>query len=373
MRIKTFVATSMEKAMNQVRLEMGAEAIILSKQETNAGEVQLTAAVEQQTPAVSKNTGIWAKNWDDDWKTEAPKPAPAEQMQAPATKEAAADGGAALSQAAYSETAELPSAKLEILIKSMAYHGIPTELAEKFCRLALAVESKDAMISLAAALDNRFNYSTRLSAGGQPVMLIGAPGVGKTVTLAKIAAQAKLDGRQLQLVSTDTTRPGALEQLQSYADILEFKLHLAKTPEELSTLLSSGKLDNKAEIMIDTAGVNAYDDEEISNLTRLIVASKAEPVAVIAAGTDTAEMGDIASRFAAIGAKRMIATRLDTTRRYGGLFTAANAAKLSFSYASVSPSVATGLHAITPVNLARLLLRDPSQTGVSNEFIKVAS
>ncbi|MEP4189867.1 MAG: hypothetical protein ABJN51_02230, partial [Sneathiella sp.] len=141
---------------------------------------------------------------------------------------------------------------------------------------------------------------------------------------------------------------------------------------DLKHLLKRPALQDGAHILIDTGGINAYDETEVGDLTAKILAAKAEVVAVLAAGTDSSEMSDIAGQFASIGAKRLIATRLDTTRRYGGLFTAADTANLSFSYASVSPSVATGLHVITPVNLARLILRDPTLAGISNEFDKAS-
>ena len=354
MRIKTYTATSMDKAMNQVRLEMGAEAIILSSQETKGGDVQLTAAIDQKEPAPKPETTSWAADWDQDWKAEAVKTAAAPKKPA-------------------SPAAIPPSEKMELLVQAMAYHGIPTALGEKLCRTALSLDTDDITMSLAAALDNHFNYSSRLTTGKSPMMLVGPPGVGKTVTAAKFAAVARMEGRNVHLITTDTSRAGAVDQLRAYTDILEFKLHVAETTEQLETLLASPALNDGSDILIDTGGINAYDEAEVADLTRKIIAAKAEPVAVLAAGTDTAEMSDLAETFARLGAKRMIATRLDTTRRYGGLFTAAHSARLSFSYASVSASVATGLHIVNPVNLARLLLRDPTLTGVSNEFNKVPS
>ena len=203
------------------------------------------------------------------------------------------------------------------------------------------------------------------------MMLIGPPGVGKTVTLAKFAAAAKMKGQHAHIITTDINRTGAIEQLRAYTDILGFDLNVAETPEELKSLVQSAKLADDSDILIDAGGINVYDEEEIAKLTRNIIAAKAEPVAVLAAGTDSAEMSDTAEGFATLGARRMIVTRLDTTRRYGGVFTAAHTSKLSFSYASVSSSVASGLHTINPVNLARLLLRDPTQSEVGKEFDKV--
>ena len=368
MRIKTYTAPTMEKAINMLRLEMGPEAIILSSQNVDAGGVQLTAAVEQADVSTPSNDDAWAADWDSDWKAEAAGPArPKVNGHAHHAKPSEAVSPPTKDQ---SREAQI-TPKMEALVQSMAYHGIPTILAEKLCRSALSVKSKDTELALAAALDSHFKYTTRIVGNKRPMMLVGPPGVGKTMTIAKFAAAGKLEGRRVQVITTDTSRAGAIEQLKAYTDILEFDLDIAETPEQLAALVQKRQKNEDTDILIDTAGVNVYDEDEVTKLTRLIIAARAEPVAVLAAGTDTAEMSDTAEGFATLGARRLIVTRLDTTRRYGGVFTAAHTAKLSFSYASVSPSVATGLHTINPVNLARLLLRDPTQSEVDKEFDKV--
>ncbi len=368
MRIKTYTAQTMEKAISKLRLEMGPEAIILSSQNTETGEVQLTAAIEQIETRAPSNVNSWAADWDRDWKIEASRPEQ-KNLKSGSNGNVVVDMPASPHAAKPAEIKITP--KMESLVQSMAYHGIPTRLAEKLCRSALAVETEDTEMALAAALDSHFKYSSRISDRTAPMMLVGPPGVGKTITIAKFAATAKMEGRRVHIITTDTSRAGAVEQLKAYTDILGFELKVAETPEQLKALLRQDKLTDGADILIDSGGVNVYDEDEITSLTRNIVAAKAEPVAVLAAGTDTAEMSDTAEGFATLGARRMIITRLDTTRRYGGVFTAAHTAKLSFSYASVSSSVATGLHTINPVNLARLLLRDPTRSEVGKEFDKV--
>lgn len=358
----------MEKAISKLRLEMGPEAIILSTQNIKNGGVQITAAVEQADIPAPPNSNGWAVDWDNDWKVEAKNSLNAE-LKATATKPDTKKEKSAGSQS--QQPAIRVSAKMELLVQSMAYHGIPTPLAERLCRMALAVKTEDTVIALAAALDSHYNYSSRISARKTPLMLVGPPGVGKTATIAKFAATAKMEGRKVHLITTDTSRAGAIDQLRSYTDILDFDLRVGETSDELKSILKNADFSDGSDILIDTGGINAYDEDDVARLTKLIIAAKAEPVAVLAAGTDASEMSDTAETFAALGARRLIVTRLDTTRRYGGVFTAAHTANLSFSYASVSPSVATGLHVINPVNLARLLLRDPTQTEVGKEFDKV--
>jgi len=372
MRIKSFTGSNMSEAMNKVRTELGDDAIILATQELPNGDSQVTAAIERADPPPPKvlpgNNG-WAVDWDSDWKQEAGAQKPPAQNQPAAPKLIQKKPPTVSAQTPFEEPIKI-TPRVEILVQAMAYHGIPTLLAERICRSALSVETDDITMALAASLDNHFNFSPRFSRKNVPLMLIGPPGVGKTMTIAKMAASATMEGRKVHVITTDKSRAGAVEQLKAFTDILNLNLWVADGANDLAVILAKPELNDGSHILIDTGGINCYDQNEIENLAAQIIAGKAETVVVLPAGTDAAEMSDTAEKFAAVGAKRIIVTRLDTTRRYGGIFTAADKANLSFSYASVSASVATGLHIINPVNLARLLLRDPTQQGISNEFDK---
>jgi flagellar biosynthesis protein FlhF len=383
MRIKSFTGKTMAEAMDQVRADLGEEAIILSTQDMPDGMAQVTAAIEKKDPPKptipEKPNGAWAQNWDSDWKVEATA-----KKETPFTP-ASAEIGKQIPLKAKAKTTPKPKPKavsavenetftvtpqVETLIQAMAYHGIPTLLAERLCRSALAAQTDNTEMALAASLDHHFKFTPQFSRKNTPVMLVGPPGVGKTMAIAKMAASATMAGRKVHVVTTDKSRAGAVEQLKSFTNILELKLWVADDPNSLARILSSEPLQDGSHVLIDTGGISCYEDSELAQIAELIIAGKAEAVAVLAAGSDSAEMSDTAAKFASIGAKRLVITRLDTTRRYGGIFTAADKANLSFSYASVSPSVARGLHMLNPVNLARLLLRDPTQQGVRNEFDK---
>ncbi len=380
--------------MDKIRKDLGEEAIILATQNLPTGEAQVTAAVEKSDPPSPtippKPTNGWAQNWDDDWKKpESPAKAVKNAKKAPRPD----FGGMEIVKGQKkTEALDIPSKpktsapklqkkpkkeapvnvtpEVHSLVRAMAYHGVPTLLAERICRSAIAADTDDLEIALAAALDQHFDFAPQFSRKNTPVMLIGPPGVGKTMTIAKMAATAILRGRVVHVITTDKSRAGAVEQLKSFTDILNLKLWVVDNAEELKTTLAKPELSDGAHVLIDTGGISCYDDEELSSLAELVISANAEAVVVLAAGTDSAEMSDTAIKFASIGAHKLIVTRLDTTRRYGGVLTAADNAGLKFSYASVSSSVAKGLHVINPVNLARLILRDPNDHEVSSEFDK---
>ena len=394
MRIKSINGSNMADAMNKVRQELGDDAIILSTQDLPSGETQITAAIERSDPEpttlIPKKANGWASNWDSDWKLEAEqphekrkkiqkrvvkKPVTNSEPSAPIAAAASTEDKTFLRQKAQAKS---PAAKpikvtpqVETLVQAMAYHGIPTLLAERICRSALSAETEDTTLALAASLDKHFDFAPKFSARKKPLMLVGPPGVGKTMTIAKMAASATMDGRPVHVVTTDKSRAGAVDQLKAFTDILKLKLWVSNGAENLPEILAKSELNDGAHVLIDTGGINCYETSELEALAEQIVIGESEIMVVLPAGSDAAEMSDTAQKFAAIGANRMLVTRLDTTRRYGGVLTAADNANLSFSYACVSPSVASGLHVLTPVNLARLILRDPTQQGVSSEFDKV--
>ncbi len=400
MRIKSFNGQSMADAMNKVRQELGADAIILSSQELTGGEIQITAAIEKSDPdpsplmagkANGKAKG-WALDWDNDWRLEAEQPHEQKKSVKPKKPKAAPNKqGSSSLKAALNTESDAPTKQngntadtepepkkpiratpqVQTLVQAMAYHGIPTLLAERICRSALSAETDDTTLALAAALDKHFTFSPKFNNKHKPLMLVGPPGVGKTMTIAKMAASAAMNNRKVHVITTDKSRAGAVDQLKAFTDILKLRLWVSNGADDLPQILAKPELSDGTHILIDTGGINCYETDELEELASQIVVGGAEIMVVLPAGNDPAEMSDTAEKFAAIGAKRMLVTRLDTTRRYGGVLTAADKAGLSFSYASVSPSVANGLHVLTPVNLARLILRDPTQQGVSNEFDKV--
>src|SRR5690606_1742248 len=170
MRIKTYTAPSMEKAISLLRREMGPEAIILSSQTLENGDIQLTAAIEQQDTPPAHKTDSWADDWDQDWRAEAEGTTPLP------TSRAGDQSPPAAGDTAPGRPLHI-TPKMEVLVQAMAYHGLPTRLAEKLCRTALAASTDDPEMALAAAFDSHFSYSARVAGRKAPMMLVGPPGV----------------------------------------------------------------------------------------------------------------------------------------------------------------------------------------------------
>lgn len=307
----------MAEAMRLVRDQLGDEAVIVSSHRSRRGRgVQLTAAIERRD----------------------------------------ADSDAL-------ETAQPAAAAVEndTIVQALSYHGVPARLAERLVRAAAESGQDDAELALATALDDYLDFAGNdLPPPDGALMLVGPPGAGKTTTAAKLAARAALTGNELAVCTTDTMRAGAVNQLEAYAEVLQQPLLTAEEPKHLSIMLREFAGGHRP-LLVDTAGVNPHDPDEIEDLRGFVKAGTVEPVLVLPAGGDAEEMADAALIFARTGCRRLIVTRLDAARRYGGLLGAAAAGKLALAAVGCSASIPNGLKELTPLSLARVLLRDPRQ------------
>jgi flagellar biosynthesis protein FlhF len=193
----------------------------------------------------------------------------------------------------------------------------------------------------------------------EAIMLIGPPGVGKTMTAAKMATEAVLAHNNVSVITSDTYKAGGVEQLQSFTDILSIKLQRADTPAELREAIDNVPDDHV--IIVDTAGINPYDTAELQQLGKLIACSRRlEPLLVTNAGMDVNEAADIATNFSYLGTSKLAVTKIDATRRLGGVLTAAHAGNLAFSHFSRHAGAAEGLEAVRPAKLAAMMLYFPN-------------
>lgn len=265
---------------------------------------------------------------------------------------------------------------LDELANALDRHGVPgalTErllhaaapLAEKLLRAASALEVDPPVMTMAAALDRVFDFNPLPDSGQHPpLMLVGPPGSGKTVSVAKLAVAAVLANRPVNVISTDTIRAGGVSQLGAFTRIMDIDLDTALDPLGLREYLDEIAARNQEALtLIDTAGINPYNADEREELRQYVKAAACDIILVLAAGCDSEEAGEMARLFAEIGATRLLVTRLDAAQRLGSILVAADAGPLQFCSSSITARVADGLAVLNPVSLARLLI--PEFTPVS--------
>ncbi len=311
MRIKPFTASSAAAAMDTVRTELGEDAIIISvNDDKENGSATVLVATESPEYLPPEANDI-------------------EEIEDPRTLDTD-----------------------ETIRQALTYHGVPPRLISTLVKLAETADASNPTLALASALDTLFEFSPLI--GNRRLMFVGPPGGGKTITVAKLCTQAKIEGCDYQVATADRQRAGGIEQLSAFTRILKTDLNAVESTEALSDF-TAGQNTSQT-IYIDTMGVNPYVEEEMDTLFELVKAGRAEPILVLPAGYDPMEAAEMARPFADIGVKRMIVTRLDVARRTGGILGAAHGAGLAFAEVSLSPSVTSRLTTINPVSLARIIM-----------------
>jgi flagellar biosynthesis protein FlhF len=293
MRLKLYRAPAMADAMAKVRAELGEDALILSTRRVGDG-VEVTAALEPDEPAL-------------------PLAAPPDSAQ----------------------------------LAALEYHAVPAPLR-------LALDHGDLEAALAGALPFA---ALPLGPNDRPLLLVGPPGAGKTLTAARLATRLVLAGVAPLVITADGKRAGATEQLAAFTKLLGISLIVACHPVTLGRALLHRQ--DAAPVLIDAPGSDPFDPEQLEELTALATTTDAVVTLVLPAGLDPAEAAELAVAYAAAGASLLVATRLDLARRLGGILSASASARLALTEAGVGPNAADGLLPITPGWLAARLLAIP--------------
>ncbi len=331
MRLKSFYGPTMTEAMREVRETLGDGAIIVATRDDEMGGVRVTVAIEDPSSFAASSA----------------RPAPASPV---------------------AESSE----SIEIIAKALLSHQVPTALAERILATATQFASDDPLLSLGAALDTHFVFEALdEDPPGKPLLFLGPPGAGKTLCVAKFATKATLAKKPLAVISADTQRAGGMAQLAAIARLLEKDVLETEDPPALGDAVSMqppGTL-----VLIDTAGCNPLSAEERDHVAALVKASGATPILVLPADMDSSEAVDTAKAFMALGAKALLPTRLDMTRRAGGLFRVAFETRLPLCRFSASPRATEAPAPMNPVSLARLVLPKAEEKGQKTEERKRVS
>ncbi|MBW4089670.1 MAG: hypothetical protein HIU82_00950 [Proteobacteria bacterium] len=303
----------MAAAMAQIRAELGPDALILSSRQVAEG-VEVTAAID---PA-------------DEPPPLAARPHLAHPAMAPPTVASPTWATPTLVATGEPDRAAM-----------LAWHGVPPTL-----RTALGTGALET--ALAAAL--RF-APLALGSDAAPLLLVGPPGAGKTLAVARLATRLVLAGAKPRVITADGQRAGAAEQLAAFTRLLGLDLVAAATPAGLVRALA--RTQDGGPVLIDAPGLDAFDADQRALLAELIAIAGGDTALVLPAGLDTAEAEEQAQAHAEAGARTMIATRLDLARRLGGVLAAAGV--LALAEAGIGPGAADGLVPLTPALLAARL------------------
>ena len=371
---KTYRARTMKAVLARVRRDLGGDAVILASREVRRRrlfglgardliEVTASATMPPEPRAASSRREADSRSW-----------------------EALPRSLSASSQAQFGEQLS----RLHAMVETLSRQGridhllpdLPSELVPSYAQLVEAevpeVLARRLVRYLAENLEpDHFGNSHALEAAlceavGQcipiappiravvgtrrVVALVGPTGVGKTTTVAKLAANFKLvHGLRVGLVTVDTYRIAALEQLKTYAEIIDLPLAVANDPGQMSQAIDElGAVDM---VFIDTAGRSPRDEVKIRELADFMAQARPDEIhLVLSAGATERTLRSAVDRFTQVRADRLILTKLDEAESLGAVLGVLGQANRPVSYLTTGQAVPDDIEPADRKRLARLVL-----------------
>ena len=192
------------------------------------------------------------------------------------------------------------------------------------------------------------------------IFFLGSTGVGKTTTIAKIASKLKLEKHaKIALVTADTYRIAAVEQLKTYANILSVPLEVIYSPQELGD--KKKKLKQYDVCLIDTAGRSHRSKEQMEDIRALleqIPVNERQVYLVLNAGTKYSDLQKIASVYSVLTDFSLIFTKLDETSSAGIMLNMRVKTNCPLSYVTWGQNVPEDIGEMDPQRVAKKLLSD---------------
>ena len=192
--------------------------------------------------------------------------------------------------------------------------------------------------------------------GPHVLALVGQTGVGKTTTLAKLAANLKLkDKHKVGLITLDTYRIAAVDQLRRYAEIIDSPLKVVSTADELRAAVAG--LSHMDFILIDTAGRSPRDAAKLDELRDVLAAVQPDDVHLVLSSTSSQDAVELAcTKFASVRVDKIIFTKLDEASHVGVVLNVCQKVNKALSYVTTGQGVPNDIEVGPGRLLARMIL-----------------
>ena len=359
MKVKKYIAATMPEVMQQIRADLGSDAVILNSKEVNRGgffglfkkkSIEVVAALDPKPMAPKDNFNI-----------------PIQHVQE------SNQNKDVLNEIKYlKKILEQQAAQKEtnyVLDYQLAYeYLLDQEVSKKIAKQiidAVIVSHKEKGIKhtpLVIMEDIKLEIESRLSNTSfngityeqQVVHFVGPTGVGKTTTLAKIAAESILkDHKSVAFITSDTYRIAAIDQLKTYARILNAPIEVAYTIEDYHRALD--KFSAYDLILVDTAGRNFRDEKYVKELLGNIELN-IKTYIVLSLTAKQKDISEIYAQFRHLRIKEVIFTKLDETRQYGSILNIALENEIGIAYVTNGQDVPEDLIQPTPQDISNYII-----------------
>lgn len=382
MRVKRFVANSMQEAITRVKADFGKDAVILHTRKIRRGglwgwlgrtKVEVIAAADGKAggkpvkaAAVASPVAVKSKGIGPLPPNARPGPAVTESgtahelIQVRRELEEIRRALAADEQRFPGDSAALGRWR-ERLIEEEVHPDLVRELLATVRAQANTDQlnedewlEKTLRVEIARGIVTADPWQVAESAKVQ--CLVGPTGVGKTTTIAKLAANySLLGGKKVALVTADTYRIAAVEQLKTYAEIIGVPLDVVFTPQELKAAIEQRS--DYDMILVDTAGRSQKHKMQMQELRAFMDVLKDPQVhLVLSATTKMRDMLDIIERFGQLSIGYLIMTKLDETTAFGSLYNACRLTGKPLSYVTNGQSVPDDIEVADGERIADMIL-----------------
>lgn len=346
----------MPEAMKKVKKELGPNAVILNQKVVKVGgflgmfkkdQTEVIAAIDpvDRTPSVKKDTT-----------RSKPAPMTFHHSEEKATSEIMKELQSLKAMVRSQDEAPVPEGYQEV------YEHLLTQEVEENLAKQWLYEVAEANAEASDSEDHVIRHiyeEVKELPFGKPnvfkqfVHLVGPTGVGKTTTVAKLAADAALNKQlKVALITTDTYRIAAIEQLKTYAKILDIPIEVAYNMEDYAKAREGFK--DYDLVLVDTAGRNFRDPSYVKELDELIDFShNTETYLVLSLTSKYQDMKDIYHQFEHLPIQQFIFTKMDETSSYGSALNMVFNYRVGIAYFTNGQDVPDDIIEATPMRLSR--------------------
>ncbi len=236
------------------------------------------------------------------------------------------------------------------ILRKIQQNARPEQLANaQFVRERM-VEQIEKLIPMSGPIERK------KPSGPHVVALIGPTGVGKTTTIAKLAANLKLrENKKVGLITIDTYRIAAIDQLRKYADLIGIVLTIVNNPDEMRAAVDS--MTDCEYVLIDTAGRSPTDALKLNELSRFLEAARPDEVHLVLSTTCGQRSAELAmEKFSGVRVDKVIFTKVDEAAQLGMLLSVVRKLNKGLSYVTTGQDVPDDIEVGQARRIARMIV-----------------
>jgi flagellar biosynthesis protein FlhF len=379
MQIKRFQAHDMTKALSLIKQEFGPEAVILSARTLKKSRgilsymrkpiVEVTAATDNYTPQNKKKTSLNKPETPYEYESGLPtyKGVRKKLDSSRQHYEKSTDLKHNQNPLEKRNFKKKPHwGELQGIHELMLKQGVKTDFAAKWLEgIKRSLEYKkplnsellrSSIIQALSEMGATLNQMENRPKKRKTVAFVGPTGVGKTTTIAKLAAIHSIKMRNtVGLITLDNCRVAAIEHLKAYARVIGIPMEVASSIKELKT--SVNKFRNRHLILIDTPGINQKNEYQMNELRDMLEGiSPTQTHLILSATTNDSNLMDIWEKFRVIPIASLIFTKLDETTTFGNIVNQWCRSKIPISYFTNGQEVPEDIEIATLEKLVDLVM-----------------